>query len=399
VRILFAAAPAYGLLLPIVPLIWSARAAGHEVLLATASEMTEIGSQSGLPVVDVFPDRDVWAELMGSIGKPEQEDRDLPAEFQVARRARSPFGMFTLTMTEGTIAAGRDFGADLVVYPSDHGAGALTASALGIPGLEVGNRISWSTRDAGWNDRASLFTGGEELLGPLRTRLSIPDTTPRLIARIDPRTPSMGGLSADEIGAGDVPWWAMRYVPYNGGAVVPDWAMRPAPRPRIGVTLGTVVPVLAGTSSLAVVIEALGGMDVEVVLAAGRADLTGLGTLPDNVRSVGYLALSAFLPHCSLLVHHGGSGTTAAPLFYGVPQLVLPSFADNPMSAQRVVERGVGLSHDPAALDSPTAAALVSRLLTERAFATAAADVRAEIATQPSPAAVLERAVQAARVG
>ena len=205
----------------------------------------------------------------------------------------------------------------------------------------------------------------------------------------------MGGLAADEIGVDDVPWWPMRYVPYNGGAVVPDWAMRPPPRPRVGVTLGTVVPLLAGTSSLAVIIEALGGMDVEVVLAAGRADLTGLGTLPDNVRSVGYLALSAFLPHCSLLVHHGGSGTTAAPLFYGVPQLVLPSFADNPMSAQRVVDRGAGLSHDPTTLDTATAGALVSRLLTEPRFAAAAADVQAEIATQPSPAAVLERALRA----
>jgi hypothetical protein len=382
-------------MLPIVPLIWSARADGHEVLLATASEMTEVGSQSGLPVVDVFPARDVWAELMGSIGRPEEDRGDLPEEFQVARRARSPFGMFTLTMTAGTIEAGRDFGADLIVYPSDHGAGALASSALRIPGLEVGNRISWSTRDAGWNDRAAMFTGGEELLGPLRARLAIPATPPALIARIDPRAPSMGGLAADETGADDVPWWAMQYVPYNGGAVVPEWAMRPATRPRIGVTLGTVVPVLAGTSSLAVVIEALGAMDVEVVLAAGRADLSGLGALPDNVRSVGYLALSAFLPHCSLLVHHGGSGTTASPLFYGVPQLVLPSFADNPMSAQRVVDRGVGLSHDPTTLDAATAATLVSRLLTEPAFASAAADVRAEIATQPSPAAVLERAVRA----
>ena len=89
-----------------------------------------------------------------------------------------------------------------------------------------------------------------------------------------------------------------------------------------------------------------------MVLAAGSADLTGLGVLPDNVRSVGYLPLSAFLPSCALVIHHGGSGTTAAPLFYGEPQLVLPSFADNPLSAQRVVERGVGLSHDPTTIDS-----------------------------------------------
>lgn len=46
-RILFAAAPAYGLLLPIIPLIWAARSAGHEVLLATTSEMAGVGRQRG----------------------------------------------------------------------------------------------------------------------------------------------------------------------------------------------------------------------------------------------------------------------------------------------------------------------------------------------------------------
>lgn len=59
VKILFAVAPGYGLMLPVVPLMWAARAAGHEILVATTSEMTEVGASAGLPVVDVFPHRDV----------------------------------------------------------------------------------------------------------------------------------------------------------------------------------------------------------------------------------------------------------------------------------------------------------------------------------------------------
>ncbi|MBO0851577.1 MAG: hypothetical protein J2P20_19100, partial [Pseudonocardia sp.] len=46
---------------------------------------------------------------------------------------RNPFGMFTRTMTGGTIDAGRRFGADLVIYSSDHRAGALASVALGRP--------------------------------------------------------------------------------------------------------------------------------------------------------------------------------------------------------------------------------------------------------------------------
>jgi hypothetical protein len=135
VRILFAVGPGYGLMLSIVPLMWAARAAGHEILVATTSEMTEVGARAGLPIVDVFPQRDVWSELVNAVfgkGNPD----DLPEEYRLAKKDGNPFGLFTLTMTEGTIAAGRVFGADLVVYTSDHVSGRLTAVALAVPALK-----------------------------------------------------------------------------------------------------------------------------------------------------------------------------------------------------------------------------------------------------------------------
>ena len=74
---------------------------------------------------------------------------------------------------------------------------------------------------------------------------------------------------------------------------------------------------------------------------------------------------------------------------------MLPAFADNPLAAQRVVDRGVGLSADPATVDAETLRGLIGRLLHEPQFAAAAAEVSAEMTTQPSPAAVLDRAVAA----
>lgn len=387
VKVLFALGPAHGLALPLIPLAWAARAAGHEVLVATTSRITEVVAGAGLAVADVFPDRDVWNELVSEVAGRIKAGDGAP---------RNPFGLFTRTMTGGTIDAGRRFDADLVVYSSDHRAGALASVALGRPALEVGNRVSWSMRDIEFRDRHRSFND-DDIVAGLRASLGIPAGGPVRVARIDPRPPSMGGLVADEPDEHDgVPWWPMRFVPFNGGVVLPDWALREPDSPRVCVTLGTVVPAMSGTSSLTVALEALGGMDVEVVLAEGAADLGPLAdALPANVRRVGYLPLSAFLPGCSLIVHHGGSGTTAAPLHYGVPQLVLPSFADNPMSAERVVARGVGLSHDPSAIDVPTVRALAERLLTEPAFAGAAAEVAAEMATQPSPSTVIERVTAA----
>jgi UDP:flavonoid glycosyltransferase YjiC (YdhE family) len=62
------------------------------------------------------------------------------------------------------------------------------------------------------------------------------------------------------------------------------------------------------------------------------------------------------------------------------------------MSAQRETDRGVGLSVDPTTADASTVRASLNRLLGEpAAFAAAAREVRAEMATQPSPAAVIQR--------
>lgn len=374
-KILFTAAPGYGLMMPVVPLVWAAAAAGHTARLATTGRMCAVAADAGLEVVDVCPGHDLWAQLQSNVGKG-------PG----GGPPTSPFRMFTEQMTPGTVDAARELDADLVVWTSDHGAGELAASILGLPGLEVGNRVSWSTRDPG--GPAGDIAG----VAAVRAQLGLEGAAPRLLARVDPRPPSMGGLVEDEPDVRDgVPWWSMRYVPFNGGAVVEPWVRQAPALPRVLVTLGTVVPTVAGTDVVSVLLAALADLPVEVVLALGDAEVPAGTVLPANVRAVGYLPLSAVLPTCRLIIHHGGSGTTAAPLHFGVPQLVLPAFADNPMSARRVSDRGVGLEHDPRTLDVPTARSLVRQLLDEPAFAAAAAEVAAEMATQPSPAAIVAR--------
>ncbi|MFI2431131.1 nucleotide disphospho-sugar-binding domain-containing protein [Streptomyces sp. NPDC018693] len=404
-RILFPAAPGYGLLLPVVPLAWAARAAGHEVLLATTAYVTKAAAESGLPTVDVFPARDVGADLLlGSKGKAptaEEAGDGLPPGYWELAGAMRPFDLFTLAMTEGTIQAGRSFGADLVVYPSDHAAGMLAAAALGVPALEVGNRVSWSMRDedvtasGAQNHRTGVIPQDSPLIAGLRERLGIGHRQPDLIARIDPRAPSLGGLTADAPDRdGGAPWWPMRYIPYNGGALVPDWALRRPERPRICLTLGTVIPLMSDGSKLKILMQALGELDAEVILADHSTDVSALGTLPDNVVLPGYLPLSAFLGTCSLIVHHGGSGTTAAALHYGVPQLILPEGADNPLVAQRVIDCKAGLSLPFADIELTQVRQLVRRLLEETAFADTARAIGAEMATQPSPASVIDRLVR-----
>lgn len=65
-------------------------------------------------------------------------------------------------------------------------------------------------------------------------------------------------------------------------------------------------------------------------------------TLPDTIHILEQAPFRALFPRASAIVHHGGSGTLAAALRAGVPQLVLPQNFDQPDNAVRIVKLGVG---------------------------------------------------------
>jgi sterol 3beta-glucosyltransferase len=48
------------------------------------------------------------------------------------------------------------------------------------------------------------------------------------------------------------------------------------------------------------------------------------------------------LPHCKMIVHHGGAGTTSAGLRAGIPNIVVPFTADQPFWGNRVHAIGAG---------------------------------------------------------
>lgn len=102
--------------------------------------------------------------------------------------------------------------------------------------------------------------------------------------------------------------------------------------------------------------------------------------LPPGVAHFDYAPLSAVLPRCAALVHHGGIGTTAAALAAGVPQVVVPFSHDQPDNAHRVVELGVGRRIMPGDLDAVSLAAELKALLGAEAVARPCAEAAAHCA-------------------
>ncbi len=101
----------------------------------------------------------------------------------------------------------------------------------------------------------------------------------------------------------------------------------------------------------------------DVALALGRrgildAGWAGLGanSVPRHWRVVRDAPHAALFARCAVIVHHGGSGTTAQALRAGVPQVVLPHMLDQFYHAHRL--HLAGLAAPPLPMVSVTAARL-----------------------------------------
>ena len=110
-----------------------------------------------------------------------------------------------------------------------------------------------------------------------------------------------------------------------------------------------------------ILVEALAASGRRCLLDAGWAGL-GAGALPAGWRSVRGAPHAALFARVAVVVHHGGSGTTAQALRAGVPQVLLPLILDQFHHAHRLHLAGIA----PAALpmEKVSAAALAQAIET-----------------------------------
>ncbi len=363
-RVLLVPGPGIGHSFPMVPLAWALRAAGHEVLFATTGPALAV-RDAGLAVADVKPGWDyraaIAARARGGGPRPPEPLRDL-------RDAAGHLGRSAELLADGVLEVATRWRPDLVVGRS---VGLLAAAKLRVPLVDHGVGIV-------------RRTGLDELLRDRMAatfdRYGVTDL-PRQRVMLDVAPPSM--LTEPPAG------WPMRYIPYNGGTVVPDSLLpggTPSTRPQIAVTLGTAAPLTDGLDPVARLLTVATSVPAEFLLALGDVDTSTLPPPPDNVRSLGWMPLNTLLARCTALIHHGGEGTMMTALAAGVPQLVVPTGLRSPVG-QAVHTRGVGLTAQP---DDLTAA-LLTELIDNPHLREAAAEVQAEITALPTPADVVPR--------
>jgi UDP:flavonoid glycosyltransferase YjiC (YdhE family) len=364
-RVLLVAPPGNGHVFPIVPFAWALRAAGHEVLVATCGVSLHACTHAGLAVVNVGVGLDVAA----------LQNRHAAAFAHAfppvdgGEAARLPlFDDLCDATAAATLAAAREWRADLVVYTAEASAGLVAATAMSVPAVFV---------SVGLVHSPSMMAGVQTRTAATAASLGC--------SRLD-QPAAWIDLTPPSLRTGGAEGWPMRYVPYSGGYTrSPD--AEPSPRRRIAVTLGTIVPFVFGLAPLVAVIDAARHVDAEFVVAHGAAHGRVLGPLPDNVRALSWTPLDELLATCQAVVHHGGFGTAMTALAAGLPQLIVPMGSDNFANARLLAGRGAAIVCDgrnvtPADLD---------RLHCDDRLRDEARTLRGEIARMPPPADVAPR--------
>ncbi|MFJ1704974.1 nucleotide disphospho-sugar-binding domain-containing protein [Kitasatospora sp. NPDC088346] len=372
-RILFTGPAAPSHLFPMVPTAQALRAAGHEVLFASP-QPTEQLRAAGFPIVEIGDGRPLSDSFEAVSGEQTRYARPDLDQDQILDLAAAAFAHASRATVDGLLTTAGEWDADLLVHDSCLASAQLVAAKLKIPaalqnfgltsGLDLAARL------------AGHFTDVYEAYGVAGPA----ETTPLNIVPA-----SLGG---------DPGGLRMRYLPYNGGGVVPADLLRRGTRPRVAVTLGTVVTQVDGVHAITRLIEAAASVDAEFLLAVGDADLTQLGPLPANVRPLPWVPLAELLRVCDAVVHHGGSGSTLTGLQAGVPQLLLPQGADNFAVADALCATGAALRSASGDVDTP----LLARLVTDPALREAAARLKAENDALPTPAALVP-AIEALAAG
>nr|WP_277607966.1 nucleotide disphospho-sugar-binding domain-containing protein [Streptomyces boncukensis] len=379
---MFTTLPGTSHMLPLVPLAHAALADGHDVAVVSSGPGLETAAAAGLQTL--APDDGDSARPYQELGRRVNETsltRDLTDPELIAHFG-SVFAEIGTLMMDGLLEAARSWRADTVVYTAPHPAGLVAARALGLPAVLHGI-----------GTRRPTFGPALEGLAPTARKLDV-DEVREADVQLVLAPPSLETILQDgpqrESAAHTLP---MRYVPYNGAGELPRDLLRRGERPRLVATLGSIPASYGEGRLLHGLVEGTAGLDVELLLAAGTAQLSALpDPLPGHVRLLDWVPLRTLLETCDGIVHHGGMGTMYAAFSAGVPQLALThEGTDSAANARISRTRGTGPLLEMDRATAGTVAAAVRDLLGNAGYRRASEEVAREMRTMPTPRTVVPR--------
>ncbi|OPH62111.1 glycosyl transferase family 1 [Paenibacillus ferrarius] len=123
--------------------------------------------------------------------------------------------------------------------------------------------------------------------------------------------------------------------------------------------------------------EAFGNTDHAIVMSVGnRTQISDLGEIPKNFIVKNYVPQTDVLHFAKLFITHGGMNSTQEGLYYGVPLIVIPQSADQPIIAGQVANIGAGIKLQMESLTANQLREASDHVLSSSSFKNAVANSR-----------------------
>lgn len=154
--------------------------------------------------------------------------------------------------------------------------------------------------------------------------------------------------------------------------------------PPIVFTLGSSA-VWVGRDFFQESIEAAKRLGQRAVLLIGD-ERNRPSSLPDGMIAIDYAPYETLLPHASVVVHHGGVGTTSQGLLAGVPTLIVPFAFDQSDNAEHARRLGTSLTIYRNSYRAPKVVRVLRELLEKPEYARNAVEVSKQLKQENGPA-------------
>ena len=369
-RVLFTAAGAYSHVLPMVGVARALADAGHEILVATASDVCSEVETLGFASAAAGMNSD--AMVSEARTRWPATAYEPPATWAVRMFAE----IAAPAMLGDLVAAVASWRPDLMVREEGEFAGPVAAAAAGVPWVThgwgaplqlpdaLGDLAGWVAplwRGAGLEPPSADGLYGAVVFDPCPT--SLYRDAPAVGARqpVRPTTPP----ASDE--SPKMPPGSDRPLAYLGFGTVPLY--RDAPD----------VITAAFESLLAA------GYDAVVTTGDERLARQLSERAPDRVHVETWVSLPSLFERCDLVVCHGGAGTVLTALAAGVPLLLLPRGAPSQLRMSDACQaRGVARVVGPHETTARNLNEALAAIADDERYRTATHEVAAEIAAMPS---------------
>jgi UDP:flavonoid glycosyltransferase YjiC (YdhE family) len=370
-RMLFTFAGGTGHFLPLVPLARAAEQAGHLVAFGGQPGMLSVIEQAGFsgfdtcgptllagsertPLLELDMERELRAVREGYAGRTARE------------RAAAVLQLCETWRPDVLVCDEMDFGAQVAAERAD--VPYATVVCIGSGSFVWPELVTEPLNEL----RATHGLPPDPELVMLRRHLVLAPFPPRFRDPANPLPPT--GHTIRPVLADAA-----------AGEVEPAWLAELTVRPIVYFTLGTIFNLESG-DLFERVLAGLSELPVSVVVTVGRElEPQALGAQPANVRVEHYVPQSLLLPHCELVVSHAGSGSVVGALAHGLPMVLLPIGADQPLNAARCQDLHVARVLDPFQATAAEVSKAASNVLSDPSYRRSAQRLKAEIDASPGP--------------